>query len=111
LFSGEFADVYKCRLKNRQTIRAVKSIPKRVNYVNINMIKSSIDFYRVIEKHRSRMLHLFYNLIIQIWYLHREFTINILFVFLKVVLREIVESPTHIYIVQDYIDGPNLFQK
>ena len=29
----------------------------------------------------------------------------------QVVLREILESPTHIYIVQDYIDGPNLFEK
>ncbi|CAF4683133.1 unnamed protein product, partial [Rotaria sp. Silwood2] len=28
-----------------------------------------------------------------------------------VVLREIVESPSHIYIVQDYVNGPNLFQK
>lgn len=31
--------------------------------------------------------------------------------YFKVVLRDILESPSHIYIVQDYIDGPNLFQK
>jgi serine/threonine protein kinase len=32
-------------------------------------------------------------------------------VFFKVVLRDILESPSHIYIVQDYIDGPNLFER
>ncbi|UJR08816.1 hypothetical protein I4U23_013071 [Adineta vaga] len=75
---GEFADVYKCRLKNRQTLRAVKCIPKRGNR------KTPL-------KNASHVLQLDHpNL---------------------VVLREILESQTHIYIVQDYIDGPNLFQK
>ncbi|CAF2505479.1 unnamed protein product [Rotaria sp. Silwood2] len=75
---GQFADVYKCRLKNRQTIQAVKCILKRGNR------KTPI-------KNASLVLQLDHpNL---------------------VVLREIVESPSHIYIVQDYVNGPNLFQK
>ncbi|CAF1137294.1 unnamed protein product [Rotaria sordida] len=75
---GQFADVYKCRLKNRQTIRAVKCISKRGNR------KTPI-------KNASHVLQLDHpNL---------------------VVVREIVESPSHIYIVQDYVNGPNLFQK
>ncbi|CAF1134592.1 unnamed protein product [Adineta steineri] len=75
---GEFADVYKCRLKNRQTMRAVKCIPKRGN--RKTPLKNA--------SHVTQLDHP--NL---------------------VVLREIVETPSQIYIVQDYIDGPNLFQK
>ncbi|CAF0896867.1 unnamed protein product [Adineta ricciae] len=75
---GQFADVYKCRLKNRQTIRVVKCIPKRGSR-------------RTPLKNASHVLQLDHS--------------NL------VVLREILESQTHIYIVQDYINGPNLFQK
>ncbi|CAF4747654.1 unnamed protein product [Rotaria socialis] len=75
---GQFADVYTCRLKNRQAIRAVKCIPKR------GKRKTPI-------KNASIIIQLDHpNL---------------------VVIREILESPTHIYIVQDFVDGPNLFQK
>lgn len=29
VFRGKFANVYQCRLKNRQTVRAVKQLPKK----------------------------------------------------------------------------------
>jgi len=43
VFSGQFAEVYKCHLKNRQISRAVKCIPKGVSE------KKNRNFIRMIE--------------------------------------------------------------
>lgn len=78
IHQGDFADVFQCRLKNRQTVRAVKHVPKK------GQRKTPIRL-------ASKVLQLDHpNL---------------------VVLRDIFETETDIYIVQDFVIGPNLFQK
>ena len=59
-FSGQFAEVYKCHLKNRQISRAVKCIPKGVSEEKKEYYSYDWDDfieYRIIEKHLFEQLH------------------------------------------------------